>query len=93
MKNKLSTITFDEAVHYIMHFCPLKIYYNRKCIWDDTLSWVDGWLPLKEALDNFRNTHEDYERIVITDLKVKIVDWHHSVVYLKGKIDKRKELN
>lgn len=90
MKTKLSAITFDEAVRYIMHFCPLKIYYNRKCIWDDTLGFYDGWLSLKDALDNFCNTYEDYERIVITDLKVEIVDWYHSVVYLKGK---RKERN
>ena len=93
MKHKSSVIGLIEAIHSAMQFCPIKIYYNRKCIWDDTLSFDDGWLPLKDALDNFRNTHEDYERIVVTNVKIQIVEWHHSVIYLKGKVDKRKELS
>lgn len=90
MKHKSSVITLIEAIHSAMTFSPMKIYYNKKCIWDDTLSIDDGWLPLKDALDNFRNTHEDYERIIVTSAKIKIVEWHHSVIYLKGKVDKRK---
>ena len=85
-----SSITFDEAVHYAMCYCPVKIYYNGKCIWDDTLGFYEGWLQLKDALDRFRNTNADYDRIVITNVKIKIVEWHHSVIYLKGKVDKRK---
>lgn len=92
MKHKLSTIGFDEAIHPVMLFSPVKIYYNKKCIWDDTLSIDEGWVSLKEALDNFRNAHKDYERIIVTNIKIKIVEWHHSIIYLKGKVDKRKEL-
>lgn len=91
MKNKESVIGLIEAIHSAMLFSPVKIYYNKKCIWDDMLSIDEGWLPLKEALDNFCNTHEDYEQIVITNVKIKIVEWHHSVIYLKGKVKKRKE--
>lgn len=80
-----SSITFDEAIRISMDHCPIKIYYNRKCIWDDTLSIDEGWIPLKCALDNFRNTHEDHNRIVVTNIKIKIVQWHHSIIYLKGK--------
>ena len=90
MKHKLSTIGFDEAIHSAMLFSPVKIYYNKKCIWDDTLSIDEGWVALKDALDSFRNTHKDYERIIVTNVKIKIVEWHHSVIYLKGK---RKETN
>lgn len=89
MKNN-SSITFDEAVHASMHHCPIKIYYNKKCIWDDTLSFNNGWMPLKDALDHFRKTYKDYEKIVVTDIKVEVVEWHYSIIYLKGK---RKETN
>lgn len=86
-----SSITFDEAIRVSMHHCPIKIYYNRKCIWDDMLSIDEGWLSLERALDNFRNANKDYERILITDIKVKVVQWHHSIIYLKGKFNKRKD--
>ena len=43
MKNKSSVITLIEAIHSAMLFSPIKIYYNRKLIWDDTLS-IDGGL-------------------------------------------------
>lgn len=92
MKNKLSKITPIEAIHSIMRFCPVKIYYNKQCIWDDMLSCDEGWLPLQQALDNFRNTHKNYDRIIITNVKIEVVEWHHSIIYLKGKVDKRKEV-
>lgn len=89
MKNKSSVITLIEAIHSAMLFSPIKIYYNRELIWDDTLSIDGGWMPLKTALDNFRSTHKDIDSIVVTNAKIKIVDWHHSVIHLKGK---RKEI-
>lgn len=92
MKNN-SSITLEEALRASLSHCPIKIYYNKECIWDDTLSFNKGWIPLENALNRFRKTHEDYDKIIITDIDIEIVEWHHSVIYLKGKIDKRKELN
>jgi hypothetical protein len=80
-----SSITFDEAVQASMQHSFIKLYYNGKCIWNDDLTWEEGWVPLEMALDNFRDTHKDYDKIRITDMKVKIVEWHHSIIYLKGK--------
>ena len=86
---KQSELGFQEAIRAAMTYNPIKIYYNRKCIWDDTLGWEDGWLPLKEAMDRFRDSHKDWEQIVVTNVKIKIVDWHHSVIYLKGKVKEK----
>lgn len=88
-----SNIAFDEAVQASMQYCPIKLYYNGKCIWNDDLGWEEGWMPLKTALYNFRSTHKNYDQIRITDIKIKIVEWHHSVIYFKGKTIKRKEHN
>jgi hypothetical protein len=90
MKN-FSNITFEEALRTSITYCPIKFYYNKECIWDDTLSFNNGWLPLESALDKFRKTHENYDQIVITNIEIEVVEWHHSIIYLKGKIDKKKE--
>ncbi len=46
---------------------------------------------MEDALDAFRSAHKDYDQIVIVEIKIEIVEYHHSVIYLKGKIDKRGE--
>lgn len=84
MKN-VSSITLEEAIHTSLPHSPIKIYYNNECIWDDTLSFNKGWLPLANALDKFRKTHEDYDQIVITNIEIEVVEWHHSIIRLKGK--------
>ena len=86
-----SEITFDEAIRYSEDYCPIKIYYNKKCIWDDNLEWGKDWISMEDALDAFRSAHKDYDQIVIVEIKIEIVEYHHSVIYLKGKIDKRGE--
>jgi hypothetical protein len=91
MKTKQSVVGIIEAIHSVMLFSPVKIYYNRKCIWDDTLAIDNGWVPIKDAMDRFRDSHKDWEQIVVTNVKVKVVEWHHGVVYLRGKVKKTKE--
>lgn len=83
--NNISSITLEEAIRASLPHSPIKIYYNDECIWDDNLSFNEGWLPLDNALDRFRKTHEDYNQIVITDIEIEVVEWHHSIIRLKGK--------
>jgi hypothetical protein len=85
-----SDLNLNQAIHAASLFSPIKIYYNKECIWDDTLALGEGWIPLKEALKNFRAAHKDYSQIVVTNVKIDIVEWHHSIIHLKGK---RKEKN
>lgn len=91
MRNKESVIGLIEAIHSAMLFSPVKIYYNKKCIWDDMLSLDEGWIPMKDAMDHFCDAHKDWKQIIVTAVKIDIVEWHHSVIYLKGKVKKRKE--
>lgn len=87
---KVSNISIEEAIDAAMLFNPVKIYYNRKIVWDDDLSEDKGWVKFESALKSFKSSCKDYDKIVITDVKIKIVYFHHSIVYLKGKI-KNKE--
>lgn len=85
---KVSNISIEEAIDSAMLFSPVKIYYNRKVVWDDDLSEDKGWVKFDNAIKSFKNSCKDYDKIVITDVKIKIVYFHHSIVYLKGKIKK-----
>lgn len=87
---KVSNISIEEAIDAAMLFNLVKIYYNRKIIWDDDLSEDKGWVKFDDAIKSFKSSCKDYDKIVITDVKIKIVHFHHSIVYLKGKI-KNKE--
>ena len=83
IKIKRSEISLDEALRKILVFNPIKIYYNRKLIWDDTLD-VENWVPLDESINILKKLCLHYNKIIITDIKIKIVEFHHSVIYLKG---------
>ena len=83
IKMRYSEISLDEALRKILVFNPIKIYYIRKLIWDDTLD-VENWIPLDESINILKKLCLDYNKIIITDIKIKIVEFHHSVIYLKG---------
>lgn len=89
---KISNMTIEEAIDAAMLFNPIKIYYNRKIVWDDDLSEDKGWVNFDSAVKSFKSRCKDYDKIVVTNVKIKIVHFHHSIVYLKGKI-KNKENN
>lgn len=86
-----SEIGFMEAFRTVSHdFGAIKIYYNNELIWDDSLSWEDGWMLPKEAIEKFKQKHPMWEQIKVNSVKITIVDWHHSIVRLKGKVVKEK---
>ena len=88
---KVSNMSIEEAIDASMMFNPVKIYYNRKIVWDDDLSEDKGWVKFDAAVKSFKSNCKNYDNIVITDVKIKIVHFHHSIVYLKGKV-KNKEI-
>lgn len=86
-----SEIDFMEALRIASHnFGAIKVYYNNKLIWDDGLSWNEGWIPLKEAIEQFKQKYPMWEHIRVNSIKINVVDWHHSIVRLKGKVVKEK---
>ena len=87
--NKESILTLKEAINCAKWYNPIKIYYNRKCIWDDNLSAEEGWIDMNKAIEQFCG-----DRLIYIDsLKIKIVEWHHSIIYLKGKVYTERENN
>lgn len=85
MYDKQSEISLMDAIDIALHnYNPIKIYYNNKLIWDDTLSLDEGWMTPNKAIEKFKLEHKWWDHIVVNSIKINIVEWHHSVVNLKG---------
>lgn len=84
MRTRCSEISLDEALRKILAFNPIKIYYNKKLVWDDDKLDIENWVLLEESMNMLKKLCLPYNKIIITDIKIKIVEHHHSIVYLKG---------
>lgn len=79
MKKKLSHISLYEMLHKCWdNLLPIKIKLNGKTIWDDhtcemTLCEVENCLLNDEA----------NKSIMIKEVRIKIVDFHHSIINIK----------
>lgn len=78
-----SNMNMADVVEYISPFCPVKLYYNNTLIWDDCVD-ADIAIPLNVALLQFEEKTNSLKNIIIHSVKIEIVDFHHSVVYLTG---------
>jgi hypothetical protein len=79
MRRRCSEITLPQAIDYCSDFCPFRIYYNKELLWDDEHDW---------PFEFIRNSIKDFDSIVITDIKIKIDHFHHSIIYFKGRVEK-----
>lgn len=84
-KHKNTEISLIDAISMVDNFCPIKIYYNNELVWDDDMAIGFGWVSLETALWSFKNKHPEWVNIVIHTIKIDIVDFHHSIIRLKGK--------
>ena len=84
MRRKYTEISFMDAISMTDKFCPIKIYYNGKLVWDDDAS-MGAYISLESAIDNFKTKHPEWQQIMIHTIKIDIVSFHHSIIYLKGK--------
>lgn len=88
---KQSEIKFVEAVQTVVrNYSPIKIFYNNDLVWDGTLALNEGWCSPNNAIENFKSTHPEWEKFVVYSIKINIAEWHHSIVWLKGKTVKER---
>lgn len=83
-----SEITLDDALEKIHTWAPVLIYYNDEVIWDDiyTTFGVD-WIPYHDAIAKFKEQDLDWHKIRITDIKIEVVHFHHSIIrFIGGKV-------
>lgn len=87
---KQSEITLIEALQALDSFCPVKILFNNIVLYNDYDSefeaepgsgiYGEARVPL-EVIPSRLWRIEDY---VVTDIKISIVEHHHSIIELYG---------
>jgi hypothetical protein len=80
-----SDLNLSDAISYVEKFCPVEIYYNGNLVWTDRCD-ASEWVPMEEAVKQFEEKLESrHKRIFILRVGIEIVDFHHSIIRLKGK--------
>jgi hypothetical protein len=80
-----SDLNLSDTISYLEKFCPVEIYYNGNLVWTDRCD-VSEWVPMEEAVKKFEEKMESRnKRIFILRVGIEIVDFHHSIIRLKGK--------
>ena len=83
-----SEITLREAIKYVDHFCPIKITFNDVVLYND----YDSDVEIKEGFYGENRPTPDvisdrlwqFDRYIVTSLSIEIVDFHHSIVKMRG---------
>lgn len=85
---KCSEITLREAINMTEIFCPIKIIYNDIELYNDYDSdkviedeiygeTLPLWLAIPPRIKEFKDS-------IVTDIHIEIVDFHHSIITIKG---------
>ena len=85
---KCSEMTLYRAIYYVNSFCPVKIIFNDIVLYND----YDSKVEIEEGLygeiapylsvvpDRIKN----FEKSIVTSINIEIVDFHHSIVTMRG---------
>lgn len=92
---KQSEITLIEALSMLDGFAPIKISLNDIILYND-YDWEPGaehemrgeTKPWQEVIMDRLWQAKDY---VITDVNIKIVQYHHSIITLRGRYEPYKK--
>ena len=88
MKIKQSEIQLWEVIKMLDQFCPIKIIYNKKVLYNDYDSKVEiepgafgETFPPEMAL---AQRHNELLNKLVYSIKIDVVQHHHSIVYITG---------
>ena len=73
MKRKQSELTFGELTE---NLAWIKIIYNGEVIYND--------YDREETVESVRGIEEAYKDKIVYRMDVRIVDWHHCILTIRG---------
>jgi hypothetical protein len=92
---KQSEITLIEALSMLDSFAPIKISLNGILLYNDYDSEVEAEpgvfgevKPWQEVVMTRLWQSKDY---IITDISIKVVDFHHSIISMRGRYEPYKK--
>ena len=74
-----SELSLMSAIERIDNLLPIKIVFNDTVIYDDDERGEE--LPPLYVIPNRIKEFEDY---VVTDIHVRVVQFHHSIIHMTG---------
>lgn len=77
-----STITLEEVLfdsHIFSEFGCCKLIINNEVAWDDDVDF-EHYVVFTNALVKCIEKYPDY---VVTDINIKIIDFHHSIISIE----------
>ena len=88
MSIKVSEITLREAIEDVEKFAPVKIIFNDIVLYNDfdsELEIEDGvYGEILPPLSVIPNRLWQFDKYVVTSIKIDIVEFHHSIVTIQG---------
>ena len=79
-----SDLKLSDAISYVEKFCPVEIYYNGNLVWTDRCD-ASEWMPMEAAIKQFESKMQTRNRqIFIIRIGIEVIDFHHSIIRLKG---------
>ena len=86
---KCSEITLREAIKKLNTFAPIKIIFNNIVLYndydEDMIEIEEGvWGENKLPIEVIPNRIWQFDKYIVFDIKIEIVDHHHSVVAMQG---------
>lgn len=92
---EISEITLREAIEKVEAFCPVQIIFNDIYLYNDygedvilLTTLEDGtkvWGENRAPIDVIPDRLWQFDKYVVTELNIEIVEYHHSVVTMRGK--------
>ena len=70
---KCSTLTFGEITENLAY---IKVIWNGQCIYDDECG--------NETFEHLKQIKKDYRDKVIDEMNIKMVQFHHCILNIKG---------
>lgn len=85
---KCSELTLRRSIEYADKFCPIKIIFNGIVLYNDYDSDIeieDGvWGENQLPLDVIPGRLWQFDKYLVTNINIEIVEFHHSVVSMQG---------
>lgn len=76
MNKKQSELTFGDLTETLGY---VKVYWNNKIVYDDEEG--DG------TFEEYENFKKHYDNKFVYEINIKIVQWHHCILKVKGEKD------
>ncbi len=80
-KSNLRLLDVIRDVYKSDLFCPIGIYVDDKLFWESPDDIAD-FISIETCIENFERDFKNYNEIYVKDLSVKIVQFHHSIIYI-----------